>query len=429
MPTLSPLANRSPAHPGHPWTDELMQAFGSPPSDEGAPWLLTAQAAARQALQSAGLPKRHEEAWRFTDPALLTQIPPRPIDPGALGFPDPSHPPGPPWRLSLEALLQDPEASWPEGLEVLKGDQLNGQLGQALSATQAGLQWSVHLNGALAQRVVAFRIPPGVKTSIELVSDTAERAGVLPIRLMVVVGEGAGLELIQVHRASGPSLTSVVVEALLERTATLKHSFVANGAATSALLAVTAVIQAPGSHYAHSSVCTGWGLARQEPAIVQREGQATTQLRGLHWVRERQLADTHSRVRFGGPEGTLDQVHKVVAEGHGRSVFNGCIQVPRQAQRTNASQLSRSLLLSEQARIDTKPELEIVADDVRCTHGATISRLQDDELFYLQSRGIGAAQASTLLLRSFCEEVMAELSEPARVWNPLSPLLEEGAAP
>jgi Fe-S cluster assembly scaffold protein SufB len=122
-------------------------------------------------------------------------------------------------------------------------------------------------------------------------------------------------------------------------------------------------------------------------------------------------------------------VHKVIAEEAGRSVFNGCIQVPRLGQRTDASQLSRSLLLSDRARIDTKPELEIVADDVRCTHGATISRLQDDEMFYLQSRGIAAPQASRLLLRSFCQEVLADLPAAAGVWDPLASLLEEAIQP
>jgi Fe-S cluster assembly protein SufD len=109
-------------------------------------------------------------------------------------------------------------------------------------------------------------------------------------------------------------------------------------------------------------------------------------------------------------------------------VFNGAVRVPRQAQRTEAAQLSRTLLLSDRARIDTKPELEIVADDVKCAHGATVSRLQQNELFYLQSRGIGAAQASRLLLRGFCEEVLAALPAAASVWQPLPTLLaEEGS--
>ena len=106
-------------------------------------------------------------------------------------------------------------------------------------------------------------------------------------------------------------------------------------------------------------------------------------------------------------------------------MFNGAVQVPRLAQRTDAAQLSRNLLLSDRARIDTKPELEIVADDVRCAHGATVSRLEQDELFYLQSRGIAADQAARLLLRGFCEEVLQELPAAAAAWQPLDSLLGE----
>jgi Fe-S cluster assembly protein SufD len=215
------------------------------------------------------------------------------------------------------------------------------------------------------------------------------------------------------------------VEAQLEREASLRHGLVARGTESAALLAVTAVRQAPGSRYAHASVCSGWGLARQEPVIEQSAGQASTRLRGLHWLNGQQIADTHSRMRFAGPEGNLDQLHKVVADGRSHSVFNGCVQVPRQAQRTEASQLSRGLLLTNRARIDTKPELEIVADDVRCTHGATISRPREEQLFYLRSRGVAAEQATRLLLRGFCEEVSAELPDAAEAWSPLSFLQPE----
>jgi Fe-S cluster assembly protein SufD len=137
------------------------------------------------------------------------------------------------------------------------------------------------------------------------------------------------------------------------------------------------------------------------------------------------LADTHSQVRFLGPDGALEQVHKAIADGRGRSVFDGAVSVPRLAQRTNANQISRNLLLSDQARIDTKPQLEIVADDVRCTHGATVSRLQADELFYLQSRGIDAAAAARLLKRGFCQEVLGELPAAAAAWLPLQRLMAE----
>jgi Fe-S cluster assembly scaffold protein SufB len=179
------------------------------------------------------------------------------------------------------------------------------------------------------------------------------------------------------------------------------------------------VSQEPRSEYRLTHVAAGWGLGRLEPRVVQRAGEAFTQLRGLQHVGGRRIADTHSQVLFAGPEGRLDQLHKVVAEEAGRSVFNGAVRVPRAAQRTDAAQLSRSLLLSDRARIDTKPELEIVADDVRCAHGATVSRLRQDELFYLQSRGIGADLAARLLLRGYCGEVLRELPTAAALWQPL----------
>jgi FeS assembly protein SufD len=294
-----------------------------------------------------------------------------------------------------------------------------------VAATGTEGQWSVQLNSAITSTILALRIRGPVAPCLELVSATGEHAGVQPHRLLLLLDDGASLDLLQVHQAAGPNLTSVVLEAHLGRDSRLRHGLVAQGTDSAALLAATAVRQAQGSVYAHSSVCWGWGLVRQEPVILQSDGQAHTRLRGLHWVDRHQIADTHSRVHFAGPEGRLDQLHKVVADGEGRSVFNGCVQVPRQAQRTEACQLSRALLLSDRARIDTKPELEIVADDVRCTHGATISRLQEEELFYLRSRGIGAAEASRLLLRGFCEDVRSELPEAAGAWDPLSTLLPE----
>ncbi|MFZ9974745.1 MAG: SufD family Fe-S cluster assembly protein, partial [Vulcanococcus sp.] len=227
--------------------------------------------------------------------------------------------------------------------------------------------------------------------------------------------------------AQGSGLHSLVIEAHLARGARLRHGLVALGQADAALLAHVALEQEPESDAQLSSVSSGWGLARLEPRAVQVDGSARTTLRGLQLVDGQRIADTHSFVEFKGPEGELDQLHKAVAAGQGRSVFNGAVRVPRAAQRTNAAQLSRTLLLSDRARIDTKPELEIVADDVKCAHGATVSSLQTDELFYLQSRGIGADQAAGLLQRAFCEEVLRELPAAARRWCSLERLLEAAA--
>jgi len=282
----------------------------------------------------------------------------------------------------------------------------------------------VRLNAGAQPTLLALRVS-GEAGPLELPLDAGATAGLAAFRLLLVLEAGARFELLLRPSSSGANALSLVSEVILQPGAELTLGSLALGAPGSCLLQHTAVLQAPGSRLEHVAVGGGWQLARQEPRILQQHGAAFTRLRGLQVCRGQQLADTHSFVRFDGPEGELDQLHKAVADDQARSVFNGAVQVPRAAQRTNAAQLSRSLLLSDRARIDTKPELEIVADDVKCAHGATVSRLQTDELFYLQSRGIAAAQAAQLLQRAFCQEVLRELPAAAAAHQPLRALLAE----
>jgi FeS assembly protein SufD len=313
----------------------------------------------------------------------------------------------------------------PAGLQQLSLGEVAQGLGHTLAAAGCQQHWPVELNHAAAERVLALRVTSRSQLSLELVSAAAE--GLQALRLLLLLEEKAELDLSQWIEAQASGLHSLVIEAHLARGARLSHGLVALGQADAALMVHVAIEQEPESRAQLSSVTSGWGLARLEPRAVQVDGAAHTTLRGLQLVDGQRIADTHSFVEFKGPEGQLDQLHKAVAAGQGRSVFNGAVRVPRAAQRTNAAQLSRSLLLSDRARIDTKPELEIVADDVKCAHGATVSSLQTDELFYLQSRGIGADQAAGLLQRAFCEEVLRELPAAARSWCSLERLLEASA--
>ncbi|MFN5161291.1 MAG: SufB/SufD family protein [Cyanobacteriota bacterium] len=380
-------------------------------------------------LQGLALPSRRLEDWRFTDPTPIGAIAPQLLTAQPL-----SSVPAPlAGTVRLDWNAPDPLAGvcLPAGITPLAGAVLEARLGEAVGACAAGSpspSWLVQFDQALAPRTLALCVSASVETTLELVSDAAEGEGLLPLRLLLWLEPGARLELLEVHRSRGRNLTSVVVEAHLCEGAELRHGVLGQGHPEACLLAHLAVTQAPGSSLTQAVAASGWALARIEPRVLQQAGAASTCLRGLQRVEGRQIADTHAEVAFGGPEGRLDQLHKVVADGEGRSVFNGAVRVPRPAQRTEAAQLSRTLLLSDRARIDTKPELEIVADDVKCAHGATVSRLQQNELFYLQSRGIGAAQASRLLLRGFCEEVLAALPAAASVWQPLHTLLaEEGS--
>lgn len=413
------------------WTEALLASLPDPGAEPDAAGALSAvRRRGQEGLRAQPFPSRHQEAWRFTDLAALRAVSPALLTPEAQGAVS-SWPPPAPGTLRLR-LGDGPNfadsQSLPAGLQPMGAAEIEQALGQTLATTGCREHWPVLLNKASVSRVLALRVTGAVATPLELISDAAAGTGVLPLRLLLLLDPGASLELLQVHRAEGASLTSVVVEARLGAGARLNHGVVAEGAADSVLLAHLAVAQDPESTYSLASVSSGWGLGRLEPRVVQIAGGALTRLRGLQHVGGRRIADTHSQVMFAGPEGRLEQLHKVVAEEAGRSVFNGAVRVPRAAQRTDAAQLSRSLLLSDRARVDTKPELEIVADDVRCAHGATVSRLQQDELFYLQSRGIGADQAARLLLRGYCEEVLRDLPPAAAIWHPLQTLSGAKAA-
>jgi len=384
----------------------------APATAPAAPWLAE--------LAGSPLPTRRQEDWRFTALDPLTAIAPR-LAPRKGGN-----------------AWDEPEL--PVGVERLEGAAAEEQWLRLLQASGGGDHWPVGLNRAAAQRaaepLLALRVRGAVAEPLLLSLAASAAGGLRPAQLLLVLEPGASLELLQVitddQKQPGleqpglePAALSVVTAVQLGGGARLNAGFLALGEVQACLLAHWAVLQEPASELQLTSAMGGWGLARFEPRIVQSQGAASTRLRGLQVCDGRQIADTHSAVRFDGPDGQLDQLHKVLADGQGRSVFNGAVKVPRLAQRTNAAQLSRSLLLSDRARVDTKPELEIVADDVKCAHGATVSRLRQEELFYLQSRGIAASQAANLLKRAFCEEVLRELPAAAAGWNPLERLLAE----
>ena len=370
----------------------------------------------RAALDKLGLPTRRQEAWRLTDLKRLEALAGLPLSSAAPSPELPSVAAGVS-RIVLDG-QSDPlnGVDLPDGVSVLSPAELEQALGHTLDRCGCADSWPVELNHASARQVLALRVR-GAVPPLELVLSGA--AGLTATRVVLLVEEKATLELLQVLHSDGPSAHSHVLEVHLGQEAQLHHGLIATADGEASLMTHLAVEQEPRSHYAFTSVVQGWNLARVEPRVVQVDGQASTVLKGLAVSQAEQQLATHTAVRFDGPEGELDQLQKCLAGDRSHAIFNGAIQVPREAQRTNAAQLSRNLLLSDRARVDTKPELEIVADDVRCAHGATVSQLQEDELFYLQSRGIAAAEAAALLLRGACQEVIEHLPASAAAWDPL----------
>ena len=163
----------------------------------------------------------------------------------------------------------------------------------------------------------------------------------------------------------------------------------------------------------HSFVLTkGAKIFRNNLSVILGGEGAQAHVNGLHALKGDRHADSHTFLDHRAPNTRSDQLYKCILQDSAHSVFNGKISVRREAQLTNSYQLNKNLILSRECCVDTKPQLEINADDVKCTHGATIGQLSEEELFYLQTRGIGKDEARQMLVRGFVEDVLNKISNP-----------------
>jgi Fe-S cluster assembly protein SufD len=174
-------------------------------------------------------------------------------------------------------------------------------------------------------------------------------------------------------------------------------------------VATTATELGRGSSYDTTSITMGAQLSRHDISVVLDHEGAECWVDGLYIVGANQHADTHSVIDHKQPHCNSHQLYKGILDGNGRAVFNGKVFVRHGAQKTDAMQTNKNLLLSDRARVDTKPQLEIFADDVKCAHGAAVGQLDPEELFYLHARGINPALARNLLTYGFAEEVIGKI--------------------
>ena len=251
-----------------------------------------------------------------------------------------------------------------------------------------------------------------LETAIQLVfiSQTEDRASFSQPRTLVVAETGSNFSLVEEYIGTGEYFTNAVTEIWLKENAAIKHTRLQQESDSSFHIATTAVNQARDSRYTLSEFNFGGKLSRHNPEILQQGEQTETNLNGLTVATGEQTSDTHSIIALTKPHGTTDQLHKCIISDRAHSIFNGQVFVPKEAQLTNASQLNRNLLLSPKARVDTKPELQITADNVKCSHGATVSQLEADQIFYLRSRGLTEEDSRHLLLDAFAAEIIDRVS-------------------
>lgn len=384
-------------------------------------WLADLRAEALERANALTLPTTRDEDWRFTDLSALYALAFRPAAAGASAGSASVEPFAVP-EVSARLVFVDgryqPQvsaASDSPGLEVrnlaaaLAGDDgfLRERLGRL--ADHRGDAFHAVNTAALADgAVIRARRNVAATSPVQLLFLSTQSGVATHPRVLVVAEEGAELTVLEEYAglAADAYCVNAVTEIALGPAARVRHVRVQREAAPAFHIATGAVRVERDAHYASVSVALGARLSRHNLNVIQAGEGATIDLDGLALIHDRQLADTHSFVDHAHPNGASRQLHKCVVGGQAHAVFNGRILVRAGAQLTRSGQQSRNLLLSRRAHVDTKPQLEIFADDVKCAHGAAIGQLEADELFYLRSRGLSEGAARNLLTYGFAAEIV-----------------------
>jgi Fe-S cluster assembly protein SufD len=270
-------------------------------------------------------------------------------------------------------------------------------------------------NTASLQDAAVLVVPRDVAVAapVHLLFIATQKDVVSTPRCLVVADAGSAVTVIedyvvfyQPRWQEEPHFTNAVTEITLADNARVNHVRVQREGSHAFHVAQCAVSLGRGSNYQSVSVALGARISRYNLNVLQEGDGATCALDGLTLISGRQLADTHTLIDHAKPHGSSHQLHKCIVGGSAHAVFNGKVMVREGAQRTDAQQSNRNLLLTGKAHIDTKPQLEIFASDVKCTHGATVGQLDSEEVFYLQSRGLPEAAARNLLTYAFGAEVI-----------------------
>ena len=382
----------------------------------GIPAVLALRDAAAGVFSQSGLPTRRVEAWRYTDLGAIAQSE---------------------FREPLTAVAEQPE------LPAARGDHravfVNGRFRADLSELPAFARTLADalddvapmlgapsvlspleaLNAMLFEDGLVLDLPPGTEGGVvELLSiATGNVPTAFHPRHVVRLAVGASLVLIETSTGTGHGrhLHNPVVDVDVAEGARLAHVRVQREPAGAFHLAQVNVRVAARGVYDGFALNAGGRVSRSEIRLTLAGERAEAHLNGAQLASDGQVADVTTAIDHAVPNCNSRQTVKTVLSGRSRGVFQGKILVRRPAQKTDGYQMNQALLLSEAAEMDSKPQLEIYADDVKCSHGATVGALDEAQLFYLRSRGIPAAPARAMLVRAFLDEAIAGVnSEPAR---------------
>ena len=394
----------------------------------GPAWLAPIRRTAIERFEALGFPTTRDEDWHYTSVAPIIEA----------NFRSTSAPGGEVTAAQLAPFMFG-ASDWLT-LVFVNGRYApalsSGAIPQGVSGSDAGAAWSqdagvvqrhltrhaafdassfTALNTAFMRdgAVIHVAADAQVDRPIHLlfVSDAAGARNVSHPRNLIVAERNAKVTVVESYVALGEAsyFTNAVTEVEVGEGATVTHYKIQRESPRAFHVGTTAVTQRKDSHYVSFSFATGGALSRTNIYTrLDGDGCGST-LNGLYMVDGEQHTDQQTRIEHIKPNCYSREVYKGVLDGASHAVFNGKVYVHPEAQKTDGKQSNNNLLLSDRAHIDTKPQLEIFADDVKCTHGATVGRLDETALFYMKSRGLNAATARNLLTYAFAADVLEQI--------------------
>jgi Fe-S cluster assembly protein SufD len=403
--------------------------FEKGPSSKAPPWLQRVRSKAIDRFAELGFPTLRDEEWRFTN---LTPLVKRRFEPAEVFDLDRSTAhklqsaifnAGPSTLLVFVNGRYAPSLS---SQRPLPDGVVAGSLAAVLKSQPESVEpYLAHyadyedqafaaLNTAFIEDGAFVSIPRGkvVEEPIHLVFVTADdEPVVVHPRNLVLAGVNSQATVIETYLALNEDVyfTNAVTEIVAAENAVLDHCKLQRESIAAFHIASTQLHLGRSSNFTTHSIALGGSLVRNDVnAVLDGEGCECT-LNGLYLAKGRQHIDNHTRIDHATPHCASHELYKGILDGSAHGVFNGKIYVHPDAQKTDAKQTNKTLLLSPDAVIDTMPKLEIFADDVKCTHGATIGQLAEEAIFYLRSRGIGREEARSLLTFAFANDIIGRI--------------------
>jgi Fe-S cluster assembly protein SufD len=402
---------------------EQFGTFALDGGSAGPAWLPRLRSAAIERFRALGFPTMKNEGWHFTNVAPIAEREFAPMASAGSIAPEALRDVALPGEIRLVFVngrlheeLSDARAL-PNGVRLLSLARAVAEVPELVQAHLAQVatfqeQTFVALNTAFMHDGVVLHLSAGTvlerPVHILHIVDARGAGGVAYPRTLAVLGANADATLVESYAslADAEYFTNAVTEIVLGDGARLRHYRLERESERGFHVGMAAVRQGRDSTYRSLSFAVGGALARVNIQTALAGTGASAFLDGLYLLDGTQHVDHQTRIEHIAPHCTSHEVYKGILTGRSHGVFNGQVYVYPEAQKTDGKQENNNLLLSDHARIDTKPQLEIFADDVKCTHGATIGRLDDVALFYLKSRGIPAPRARTLLTYAFAASVL-----------------------